>query len=254
MSNIFNINLSEINKDIANSWDRIVYTRSQDIIDKTDSSYVEIIEPWVVNETIGNTYKESRILDIGCGCGHLTNLINTNGRKNICGIDISKESIKLAQNTYRNISFDCQDIYTAKFEYLYDICLAVMVLNNMPEIKVFFKVLFSALNIRGKSIIVLPHPCFWPNKHINNQNFEYMREDSYKIKFATKGRKDYNSFIRYFHRPIESYLDTIINSGFSINKVVEFIENDNNTNPDIIGIIITKQVEDEIDNENKDFC
>ena len=252
MLNDFSLNYGKVNKYIANSWDRIVYTRAQDLINRTDSSYVEIIEPWVVNETLENTNEASRVLDIGCGCGYLTNLIYCNGRKNICGIDISKESIKLAQKTYHNLTFDCQDIYTARFKNLYDICLVIMVLNNMPEIKAFFEILFSTLNIGGKSVIVLPHPCFWPNKHINNQHYEYMREDSYKIKFATKGRKDYNTFIRYFHRPIETYLDTIINSGFSINKVVEFVEKDNNINPDIIGIIISKQAED--NNGNKNFC
>ena len=245
MYNCFGLDYSDINKSIADSWDRIVYTRSQDIINKTDLSYVEIIEPWVVNETLENTNKESKILDIGCGCGHLTSLINSKGREKICGIDISKKSIELAQKAYRNIVFDCQDIYSVQFKSLYDICLVVMVLNNMPDIKAFFEVLFRVLVSSGKSIIVLPHPCFWPNKHIDDLNYEYMREDSYRLVFATKCRKDYNTFIRYFHRPLEAYLDIIIDSGFSINKVVEFVEKDTDTNPDIIGIIISKQVKDD---------
>ena len=90
---------------IRNSWDKNVLTRSEDLEQGTDFSYLNYISPWVFSHVLENSDTSSVILDIGCGCGYLTNAVYMGGRHNIRGIDISSRSIEYAQSKYPNISF-----------------------------------------------------------------------------------------------------------------------------------------------------
>lgn len=233
-------NYNLINNKIAESWDRNVYIRAEDIMKGTDKSYVNIIEPWVIDEVIRCTDNKSKILDVGCGCGYLTNSIYNLGRNDIVGIDISENSINYAKKTFPEIEFNCQDVCLFETKLKYELCVSVMVLNNMPSIKLYFHKVYNLLNEKGKVIIVIPHPCFWPDRHIKDKEFKYMYEHEYKISFSTKGRKDYFAPIRYFHRPIEVYVYNIKECGFKVERVVELLEEDNKTTPDILGFVLSK--------------
>ena len=61
----FNILISRI-------WDDIVLKRANDIEEKSDYTYHHVIIPWVTDKIIEYTNNKSMILDIGCGCGYLT--------------------------------------------------------------------------------------------------------------------------------------------------------------------------------------
>lgn len=232
-------NLQEINKQISVIWDKNVSTRIKDIMSNSDRSYNSIIKPWVIERVLINSTEESRILDIGCGCGFLTNCIYDENRKNVFGIDISKTSIKYATELYPHINFTNGDIYNFNSNLTYDLCLAVMVLNNVPNVDLFLSKVNQILSNNGKIIIIIPHPCFWPNTHIQ-QTFDYMKEFGYEIKFSTKGHKDYPSNIYYFHRPLEKYLNSFEHNGFKVLQFDEILEISEIKTPDILGIVLQK--------------
>lgn len=229
-------------KRISHAWDINVHIRANDLESGTDITYTNIILPWVLKEVSRYSTEKSAILDIGCGCGYLANAIYQSGRFDVQGIDISTASIAYAKKKYPNIAFVEQDFYSLPVEQKYDICLAVMTLNNMPDMAAFFDVASKILNGGGNLIMVLPHPCFWTEKHISTNDFHYMIEKSYKVPFATKGRKDYNCPIFYFHRPVEAYLRSIREYGFSVACCKELLENPTETTPDLLGIVLTKPI------------
>lgn len=225
---------------IKNSWDKNVLTRSEDLEQGTDFSYLNYIAPWVLNHVIENSNTNSAILDIGCGCGFLTNAVYRNGRNNIKGIDISPQSIECAQNRYPNISFECNDIYNLPRIQTYDICLAIMLLNNMVDIEFFFPIIHDILKPGGKLLVVLPHPCFWPIRHLNSPDYSYKNEAPYSFQFATKYRRDYSCRTLYFHRTIETYIHSILNAGLKIISIQEISELPFSDNPDILGIELAR--------------
>lgn len=231
-----------INDTIAEKWDKNVLKRAEDLETESDFSYINYIKPYVLECILKYSSSSSKILDVGCGCGYLTNCIHKHNRVNILGIDISKESIKYASNKYKNINFLNGNICDISTSNKYDIALAIMLLNNMPSIDEFFSILYKVLCDKGKVIIVIPHPVFWATKHINHINFYYFNEnENYEIPFKTKGRKDYDSSILYFHRSIQEYIRSILNNGFNIIEFRELPEsNEVFANPDIIGIVIEK--------------
>lgn len=233
--------LCEINQIISHSWDANVQIRAADLEQETDYSYTHVIKPWVLDQVLRHTTEDSSILDIGCGCGYLTHAVYQCSRHKIEGIDLSSASIAYAQNKYPAISFSCQDICTISARQQYDLCLAVMTLNNMPFIKVFFSSVKKLLQPHGRIIIVIPHPCYWPSKHLADKEYSYLQEKAYEFTFSTKGRADYASHILYFHRPLETYLRNIQEAGFQLTEFRELREMPDEPIPDIVGIEIQNE-------------
>lgn len=226
--------LDSLKEQIIKSWDENVIIRASDLEDATDKSYHNLIMPWVVEKVKSNTAAQNTIIDIGCGCGYLTNAIYQTGRDKIIGVDISSASIAYAKEKYPHIHFWCEDICDLKEMREFDLCLAVMVLNNMPNIYDFFESARNLLTDEGSLILVIPHPCFWPAQHLKNKEFDYSRERAYEFTFATQGRNDYSSTVFYFHRMLETYLHCIEENGFFIKDFHEIAESDNKRNPDIL--------------------
>lgn len=229
-----------INQQIADLWDRNLKTRAEDLEQETDLTYTQVIKPWVLSEIRLSTNCSQRVLDIGCGCGYLTNAVYETIGASVTGIDISSCSIAYAQKKYPSLSFECRDLYQNAFETSYDIALAVMVLNNMPNLARFFPIVYNALNPGGKLIAVIPHPIFWTKKHLYDNSFSYIRESCYSVPFSTKGRSDYESDILYFHRPVSTYLNHIVEAGFRIRRVCELCETGAAQSPDILGIVVQR--------------
>ena len=227
-----------INQYIKNSWDKNVKTRALDLEKATDSSYLNLIMPWVVNKVLEKTSINSNIIDLGCGCGYLTNTIYNKGRHNITGVDISPASIDYAREKYPYISFVCEDICKTTDIQKYDLCLAVMVLNNMPNIKNFFNVIQNILTTGGTLLLVIPHPCFWPQQHLKEPDFIYAKEKTYEFNFATQGCKDYSSIL-YFHRMLETYLDYIKDAKLILEDFHEIVEPNIKRKPDILCMELT---------------
>lgn len=225
---------------ISHLWDKNVETRAIDLESGSDYTYTYVILPWVMEQIKYFSLHTDSILDIGSGCGFLTNHIYKSGWNKITGIDVSKHSIEYSKNRYPYINFLQQDIYKMTSTHSFDVCTAIMVINNMPDAKLFFKKISNCLKTSGKIILILPHPCFWPIKHLNTNEFYYNIEAGYCKKFNTKGRNDYISNVLFYHRPIEQYLRLINECGLTIIKFEELYEKEGDKFPDILGIVVQK--------------
>lgn len=241
MNSSQNNNFKDINKHISHTWDMNIHVRATDIENGTDYTYNKIIVPWVMKQIEKYKTINNSIIDIGCGCGFLTSLISNEKIGKVTGVDISKNSISYAKNKYSNIKFILGDFCNLYFDEKFNIGISIMTLNNMPDMKLFFESAFKVLQENGKLIIVIPHPCFWPIKHLKKHFFSYLDEKNYEIKFSTKGRDDYPSPILYFHRSIETYCKYIKDAHFNINIIEELKEKNPKEYPDILGFVIEKQ-------------
>lgn len=226
---------------ISHLWDRNVEVRAIDLESGSDYTYNKVILPWVLEQMRTVSKYSDLVLDIGSGCGFLTNAIYNSGWTRVVGIDISEHSVEYSQKKYPHIKFIHQDIYKMSEGLYLDLCIAVMAVNNMPNASFFFEKVRKCLNRYGKIILVLPHPCFWPIKHINDPSFCYDKEAGYYREFNTKGRTDYEADIIFYHRSIEQYLYLLYMHGFAVTKFEEIVERENDKFPDILGIIATKE-------------
>lgn len=224
----------EVNQVIQKSWDSNVVVRAMELEQGKDYCYTQIIKPWITQKVLSHTDERSSIMDIGCGCGYLTNHIYKSGRPQIIGVDFSPLSIQYAKKKYPGIDFICEDFCNSQFQQTTDLCLAVMVLNNLQDIEGFFNTAHRLLNYDGELFTILPHPCFWPQNHLSCSDYSYWNETAYSYSFATKGCSTYSSDILYFHRTLETYLTKAANVGFQLTEIHEFYENTAYKAPDIL--------------------
>jgi len=227
---------------IKKFWDKNAHERHDDIKSGNDKTYVEIITPSIV-DMIKREFKSNiSILDAGCGSGYLTNEISKH-YCNITGIDISEIFISIARNEYPNLTFHNKDIYDIDFEEKYDLCLATMVIHNLPCLTVFLKKIFSALKKDGFLLVTTLHPSFWPRERI--KNFDYSEnEREYQVPLRGRSDRTYSSLLSYFHRTLNAYYDI---DGFQVLAFEELYgyEDDSerrkkNKNPNILVVLLQK--------------
>lgn len=229
----------QLNKRISTSWGANVQIRAEDLEQETDVSYIHVIKPWVLQRVTQYTTPKSWILDAGCGCGYLSNAIYESGRPLVRGVDISIDAVEYARKKYPAISFYCEDICCYASADQYDLCIAAMTLNNLPNLDKFFSAIHGLLSSTGRIILVIPHPCYWPQRHLINQNYLYSQEKPYEYAFSTRGRTDYLSPVLYFHRTLETYFSCVRNGGFQVAMLKELWDASDKPVPDILGMELT---------------
>lgn len=106
------------------------------------------------------SWKDKKVIDVGCGTGHFAHVISKKGAK-VLGIDFSNEAIKIAKKKYKhkNLSYEHVDLkkgIVGKF----DIIVSLGTIEHQDDP---FKVLQDFkkhLNTNGKIILTVPN---WTN-------------------------------------------------------------------------------------------
>lgn len=104
--------------------------------------------------------KNSKILDIGCGCGHFLYFLKKNGYANFHGIDISPQQVEYCQ---KNIA-EHVEVFDS-FEFLkdkkdqYDCISLIAVLEHIPKDRVreFLELVYGALKKGGVFLVDVPN-------------------------------------------------------------------------------------------------
>lgn len=116
---------------------------------------------------------ESNVLEVGCGIGTVSSLIISYIKSgNFVGVDISKESIELAQKlyaNYKNAEFIVNDMAEFTHKLKFDVVVLPDVLEHIPveQHNNLFKVLSQVTTSDAVVLINIPEPnCLnWARKH-----------------------------------------------------------------------------------------
>jgi len=168
-----------------------------------------IIETFFTNED-----SKLKILDFGCGEGHVTFNLLKNNKNNVYGYDIKKYN-NYYWNTYEEFITD--NINLIKQKAPYDIIFLYDVVDHMEDCLNTFKIIKDVLAKDGK-IIMRCHP--WCSRHgghlfqKNNKAFIHLFLDS-----------DPEIFIKKTIFPLATYRDMIKNLNLEI--VSESVEKQN---------------------------
>lgn len=106
------------------------------------------------------SWKQARVLDVGCGVGALSLYLASKGAT-VDGIDISPRAIKIAQQAGEQVSFSQRvsfrqaELQTAK-RGRYDFVLCSEVIEHVPDDKVFYARLISQLKPGGVLMLTTP--------------------------------------------------------------------------------------------------
>lgn len=145
-------------KEIYKSWAHnkpgtFPYPSEKEVAEQT-KSYSEIITKFLPKE------KDKSILDLGCGYGFFLNACVKNGYKNISGVEITGEFIKVAEKTFNIKSISQTDIIShLKTEKTYDVITAFDVLEHFKkeELLLVLSLIYKSLRADGVFIFRAPN-------------------------------------------------------------------------------------------------
>lgn len=122
-------------------------------VDARLNFYKNVVEKIIENE-IDLSYK--KILDIGCGNGHLLNEINNNFNNCILhGSDFSMSGIEYARKIFPQLTFYKQNIYDV-IDNEYDVILCTEVLEHLEYPERALKNMLLSLKSGGILILTVP--------------------------------------------------------------------------------------------------
>ena len=208
----------EIKAIIKSYWDAAADEWENKIGDRGDLFRQHKITPLIFDllpECEGKT-----VLDVGCGNGYLIPMLNNKGFA-AYGLDISPRQLFHAQ---KRVAKDC--LYETDIEKIEtlpskkcDIVICSMVLDGLQNLYAAFRGCYRLLKQRGYLIITLPHPAHYLEfgkfkKRVSRHKYP---EELQLEAVMTKMKKT----VIFFHRPIRSYVNALIDNGFFIRKMVE---------------------------------
>jgi 2-polyprenyl-3-methyl-5-hydroxy-6-metoxy-1,4-benzoquinol methylase len=228
-----------------NPWDENVPYRIKELETRGDRTYWELLVPLFIDD-LKKFALNSKVIDVGCGLGFLTNEIASCSEK-VIGIDTSNESIKYAKNKFSKKNIEYINISILDFQdknLHFDVCIANMVFHNISNLEENIKAIKKILNKRGLLFFSIPHPAFWysSRKFEKSPSFEYLKKCVYTVPFQIKGYEQHPCKINYCHRPFEFYHELIVKNDFEIINLKEaYLDLNCNNNVSDILYCICKQ-------------
>ncbi|MBW4633878.1 MAG: methyltransferase domain-containing protein [Iphinoe sp. HA4291-MV1] len=108
--------------DLKNHWNAELYDSKHSFVSELAANLVELLSP----------KPKERILDLGCGTGHLTHKIATKGAE-VIGIDSAPTMIEQARKNYPQLDFDVVDARNLPFLEEFDSVFSNAVLHWIKE-------------------------------------------------------------------------------------------------------------------------
>lgn len=174
-------------------------------------------------------FKGKTVLDLGCGYGENCRMIAEAGAKQVIGIDISENMLKIAnaENRCGNNHFlrmSMQDI--ASLDDTYDIILSSLALHYIEDFNSLMNDVSDLLKPGGVFIFSQEHPLttalpdadFWIRDEEGNVLHYNLRD------YGLEGKRESEWIVQgviKYHRTFSSILNALSNAGLCIERVLE---------------------------------
>jgi len=172
---------------------------------------------------------ETQIIDIGCGTGVLAPYLVDIGAE-YTGVDISSKLIKKARRYHNNLGRfivgDARNLGASTKSSDYDIAIFLLSIQDMNPLS---KVIWSTSQVvrsGGKIVMLMTHPCFriprqsgWGYEQ--SKKLQYRRIDRYLTPLNIPMKQHKRGTTISFHRPLSTYINTLAQHGFVVNKLDE---------------------------------
>ncbi|MCH5316324.1 MAG: class I SAM-dependent methyltransferase [Eubacterium sp.] len=197
---------------------------------ESDNCYNELLEQPAMMKLLPNLNNKS-VLDLGCGLG--INCIDfvKSGASRVTGVDISKRMIDVAKSKNANdkisyINMALEDI--SSFDSKYDFVYSSLCFNYIYDFDKLIKDIFNLLNDNGILLFSQEHPIVTASignnigylKDKNDKEYAYCISNYQNEKVRRVEKWFVDGVIKY-HRTFSTIINTLADSGFVIEKVIE---------------------------------
>lgn len=168
------------------------------------------------------------ILDLGCGYGWHCRYAIEHGARAVVGTDLSEKMLEEAKSrthnariTYLRVAIEDIDFSPERF----DLVLSSLVFHYVESFEAVCAKLFKLLKPGGDLVFSVEHPIFTA---YGNQDWAYDKAGAKLYwpvdRYFSEGKREAiflgQTVIKY-HRALTTYLESLINAGFSLQKVIE---------------------------------
>lgn len=211
--------------EIEKEWDTIAPIRDVQILEGKDISFLKVLLPSIEQLTINSDC--SRVLDVGCGVGFVTEALSTRADY-IVGVDLSKQSVKIAQKRLErsnNAYFSSSSIeeFSQQAEpHSFSLAVANMTLMASLDLLSLLRAVVKMLRPGAHFVFTITHPCFWPQYWGYDKadwfhyNQEIVVEAPFKISLDIA-----DTVTTHVHRPLCQYINSLREVGFLVEAVLE---------------------------------
>lgn len=208
-------------------WCNSAELRRTQIESGLDLTFNEVFKPILIERI--STLAPHFLLEVGAGTGHLSKELSVLDCE-ITAIEPSKGmydvAVEVLSNSNVNLinctSFDLQK------SMAYDVAFSHLVAHAVDDLFGFFTSIGKHLNSGAHFIFSIPHPCFYNEyKKFFGSEYNYMEPMLKNVSFnITKDTKNAITGVPYHHRPLSSYINTLIESGFALDGFDEIYPDD----------------------------
>jgi len=220
LSDLFSLEgtMSEItNADAIQAWSQIPSQIMEDFGDEGDFIRQHLLNPTtfsLLGDVTGKT-----ILDAGCGQGYLSRLLARKGAI-VMGIEPATQwythALQREQTEPLGITYLQEDL-SAWIPTLntFDYVIANMVFMDIPDYLSALHNCIAVLKTNGKLIFSLLHPCF------EEPGSEWQKKGYVETRDYFQERVIKQTYGYFIHRPLSTYLNSVIQEGCTIQNVIE---------------------------------
>ncbi|MGL4571640.1 MAG: class I SAM-dependent methyltransferase [Clostridium sp.] len=174
------------------------------------------------------SFKNKRVLDLGCGFGWHCKYAIEQGAQSVIGVDLSENMLEEARkinndNNIEYINMPIEDVNYPKDSF--DVVLSSLTFHYIKSFSDICNKVYDCLSKDGEFIFSVEHPVFTAE---GSQNW-YYDEDGNRLhwpvdNYYIEGQRTsifLGEEVKKYHKTMTTYINTLIKNGFEITGVVE---------------------------------
>jgi 2-polyprenyl-3-methyl-5-hydroxy-6-metoxy-1,4-benzoquinol methylase len=205
------------NEDAIQAWSSMPRQIMENFGDEGDFIRQHLLNPAIFS-LLGDV-TDKTVLDAGCGQGYLSRLLTRKGAI-VTGIEPATQGYTYAlqreQTESLGITYLQEDLSAWKpVLNTFDYVIANMVFMDIPDYLSALYNCIAALKNNGKLIFSLLHPCF------EEPGSEWQKKGYVEVRDYCQERVVKQTYGHFIHRPLSTYLNSVIQAGCTIQNVIE---------------------------------
>lgn len=164
-----------------------------------------------------------KILDIGCGSGHSLQYMGNEGAQELWGLDLSTKQIETAEKLLR-VQQSKVTLFESPMEEnpglpleYFDVAYSIYALGWTVDLQKTLSNIHSYLKPGGTFIFSWEHPI---HDRLTYENSSFTFKKSYNIE-GPEYNEAWHNHVVIHHRKLSTYINTLIETGFTIEKVID---------------------------------
>jgi len=204
-------------------WERHADWWQREFTDGADPEYVEQLLPLAAALAAG----AERVLDLGTGEGQMARMLQADGAQ-VVGIDVAASQIDEAVRRGGGVTYLRSSVAGLPFAAAsFDLAIACLVFEHIDDLDESLAEVARVVEPGGRFVLFLNHPLLqtpgsgWIDDHILEPPEQYWRVGPYLVETETIEQVELGVYIRFIHRPLSRYINTLAEHGLVLERMIE---------------------------------